>query len=259
MNLSVSEVSLTLETGLLTTALVHRKDSEAAPKHIFIFGHGLGCDIIQPGDDKTESGTLLTIPRDFDISLVSYIARGHGNSSGWQDSAQINPNQFTWEYLSHDMISVANFYQCENVFIGGNSMGAGTAIFTAIHHPSRVRGMILMRPPTAWETRKKRRNDILKKADELQEMDPNQNFHHVLRGACDADLPPMNDVETYQRITCPVLILAIEGDPVHPVSTAETLSRLIPINEIHIASDRDSARKDWPDIISNFIRATLPE
>jgi hypothetical protein len=43
-------------------------------------------------------------------------------------------------------------------------------------------------------------------------------YPSVLRGAALADLPDIErDIEMYQRVTCPVLLLTIEGDKSHPI------------------------------------------
>lgn len=59
----------------------------------------------------------------------------------------------------------------------------------------------------------------------------------------------------YATILCPVLILTIKGDPAHPVSTAEELSRLLPNSNLHIAKDYQSALDFWPGLIATFLQA----
>jgi 3-oxoadipate enol-lactonase len=79
-------------------------------------------------------------------------------------------------------------------------------------------------------------------------------YQRVLEGAALSDLPDIeNDIEVYKRIRCPVLILTVEGDKVHPVSTAEALHSVIPHSELHIASTKDSAMQEWPQLIANFL------
>ena len=70
-----------------------------------------------------------------------------------------------------------------------------------------------------------------------------------------SDLPPLDgSSDEYKKITCPVLLLTIEGDDAHPVSTAVALHSLLPTSSLHIALDKESAKKDWPKIISKFLR-----
>lgn len=42
-------------------------------------------------------------------SYISYTARGHGNSTGWENSAEVNPEQFEWRSLGYDMLGLAHF------------------------------------------------------------------------------------------------------------------------------------------------------
>ena len=102
--------------------------------------------------------------------------------------------------------------RCCNVF---SLLGSATALFSAIKHPERVRALIMVRPPTAWESRLARRPNLLNSAARL---DQSGSYHLVLRGAAYSDLPHLErDVDLYKKITCPVLILTIKGDGAHPV------------------------------------------
>lgn len=83
---------------------------------------------------------------------------------------------------------------------------------------------------------------------------PGEKYHFVLQGAAMSDLPPLDgSSEDYKKITCPVLLLTVEGDEAHPVSTAVALHSLLPTSSLHIAPDKESAVKDWPKIISKFL------
>ena len=83
---------------------------------------------------------------------------------------------------------------------------------------------------------------------------PGEKYHFVLQGAAMSDLPPLDGCsEEYKKITCPVLLLTVEGDEAHPVSTAVALHSLLPTSSLHIAPDKESAIQDWPKIISKFL------
>ena len=57
---------------------------------------------------------------------------------------------------------------------------------------------------------------------------PGEKYHFVLQGAALADLPDIGrEIEMYRKVRCPVLILTIEGDAAHPVSTAIALDNEI--------------------------------
>ena len=187
------------------------------------------------------------------MSYVSYTTRGHGESTGWEESAQSNPEQFQWKYLSNDMNAVSNYIGVKSYIAAGHSMGSATALYSALNHPSKIQGVILLRPPTAWEERVARRDKLLSNADACEQANPGQPHHHVLRGTAYSDLPSQDDRALYSKIKCPVLILTIKGDPAHPLSTAYELSRKMPQSTLHTADNAEQASKQWPHIVKNFI------
>ena len=62
------------------------------------------------------------------------------------------------------MLEVAANYGLEPVILGGSSMGSASALYAAIQEPSLVSGLILMRPPTAWEERLMRKPQLMQAA-----------------------------------------------------------------------------------------------
>jgi hypothetical protein len=63
-----------------------------------------------------------------------------------------------------------------------------------------------------------------------------EKYHLVLRGTSFSDLPDINDLEIYNKITCPVLIHTI-----------------LPNSVLHIAEDRESAIENFPLFIRDFL------
>jgi len=196
---------------------------------------------------------------------VLYTARGHKGSSGWEvQAAEGHLSQFTWDHLSHDMVAVAREHlKLDSFVVGGSSMGSATALYAVINYHSVaecfIRGLILIRPPTAWETRKARRKFLQGSAKKCHQryLDKGVNdslAHLVLLGAADADLPSKTEgvEETYGRIRCPTLILAIENDDAHPLETATALHSLIRGSVLHIARDFTQACQDWPLVVQQF-------
>jgi pimeloyl-ACP methyl ester carboxylesterase len=186
-------------------------------------------------------------------SQVMYTARGHGASQGWQDTAESDPTQFTWERLADDMIALAESQHLDKYIVSGSSMGSATSLYAAIKAPDSVAGLIMVRPPTAWKTRLDRRKNLLKSANRCQK-DNKDDYHLVLRGAALADLPPEDAVEMYASIKCPALILTIAGDDAHPVSTAETVHKLIPQSQLVVANSKKEADETFSNIIADFIQ-----
>jgi pimeloyl-ACP methyl ester carboxylesterase len=178
--------------------------------------------------------------------LSTYTARGHGNSSGWEETAESDPWQFTWRDLAQDMIAVHEYIEFNllprgpnhidsmtmknKVILGGSSMGAATALYACIEQPDIVAALILIRPPTAWKEREARRKYLNASALRLRERSAElSKYHFVLSGAMLSDLPMITESkpsstspgallqesphgsDLYDKITCPVLILTIEG------------------------------------------------
>ena len=233
-------------------------ESAERPLHI-ILGHGLGAK--NPASTGYMDDKWITLVAEHahasGLQPVVYTARGHKDSYGWQDAAESDLDQFTWRRLSDDMFSLSTLHLGLNRFVvGGSSMGSATALFCVMRNPSEnFKGLIMVRPPTAWETRRARRKFLLSSAKKCQQANPEGDASHwVLRGAADADLPSVteNTHETYAKVTCPTLILAVRHDEAHPVETAEALHAVLPQSVLHIAEDLNEAWDKWPAVIREF-------
>ena len=161
-----------LSTGLSTSVRLEPPLSTCSQQSLppIIVGHGLGPK--NPKDKSHTNDKWVALVRDVSTkiqttegtnsgSCIAYTARGHGNSHGWEDSAATNPTQFTWQSLSTDMIAIADYYQIPQFIAAGSSMGSATALYAAIQHPERVAGVVMIRPPTAWNERRARRKFLL--------------------------------------------------------------------------------------------------
>ena len=79
-------------------------------------------------------------------------------------------------------------------------------------------------------------------------------MHHlVLLGAATADLPPLEDLEAYARVQCPVLILAVRGDGAHPEISATSIAERLSDAELRFADNFEEAASTWPNIVKRFI------
>lgn len=254
---------LPLSTGVSLPSLFTVRDGARAN---FVFAHGLGStNPFKRGhhNDRWIDIAKSSVEND-ESSILIYTARGHGDSTGWESSAETNSEQFTWKFLALDMHAVADYYNISNFIAGGSSMGSATALYAAIREPSRVTALILIRPPTAWQERADRRKYLLASAERLKERIKSATtedhssarssaVHFVLQGTAYSDLPPI-DSEEYRRIAhIPTLILTIQGDPAHPVSTTEKLHRLLPLSQFHIAETVEAAAEAWPALIRQFV------
>ncbi|MDQ3977961.1 MAG: alpha/beta fold hydrolase [Actinomycetota bacterium] len=209
--------------------------------------------------------------------VVRYDARGHGACP----AVQYEDRAYRWSALVDDMLWAVPEGP---IVAGGASMGAVTALYAAARAPRRVQALVLATPPAAWEARAPQSEfyrsgaqlveargvpelvsalrarpqprifaEELPEAREvslrhLEKMDE-RVLPAILRGAAGSDLPSRDEV---RAIVVPTLILAWEGDPTHPVSTAEALHELIVLSELHVAQDLAGIRA-WPYIVRDFL------
>ncbi|WNC67122.1 alpha/beta hydrolase [Thalassotalea nanhaiensis] len=246
-----------------------------------VWGHGLTASI--------ESENLLDIfdwhKLETEARLVRYDARGHGKTE-----ASFSPNDYCWNNLANDMLAVANALEIDKFFAGGQSMGCATTIYSAMLAPHRIKGMILMNPPTAWDTRAEQVNFYHKLAKlggllggrilaKLMARNPERllpkwlveakkervngvfaglklikrrTLLSLFKGAALTDLPAKEEL---MSIDIPVLILAWTGDPSHPLETATELHRVLPNSTLHIAEGY-SELQHWPKLIRDFVAKT---
>ncbi|MFL0799773.1 MAG: alpha/beta hydrolase [Agarilytica sp.] len=213
--------------------------------------------------------------------LVRYDARGHGKTE-----SSYFPEDYHWKNLSNDMLSIADELEIDRFIAGGQSMGCATSIYAGLLAPDRVKGMILMNPPTAWETRVAQGKlyrkfarmggllggNILEKIigrdmgrilpqwlldehtgnvhgalDGLKSL-KRRTLLNLFKGAALTDLPSPVEI---QAIDIPTLILGWVDDPSHPLETATELDRLLPQSALHIAKGYSDFER-WPELIREF-------
>ncbi len=242
-----------------------------------VWGHGLTSS----RQNEDESGLIdwSLVRRSADV--LRYDARGHG-----QSGFTTEPDDYGWDRLALDQLALCDHLKIPSAAVGGASMGAATALHAAALSSERVRALILMIPPTAWETRAEQTDlyrqmaavvesngvepliaagvDVAppdpfvdspglwkdRRAVALRSADP-LRLAGVFRGAAHADLPTRDAVA---GISCPALILAWSGDPGHPVSSAERLGELIADSTVSIASTLEELGT-WTSRIVDFVGA----
>jgi 3-oxoadipate enol-lactonase len=195
--------------------------------------------------------------------LISYDARGHGESEGTPVAGT-----YRWESLAEDLLAVIDhFSPTEPVRAAGISMGTGTILNALTQAPERFATVMLGAPPTAWETRAAQRAQYEQFAQQVEQMSPGQAaamfaqapvppiFEHVpgygvptpahellpslFRGAGASDLPSSR---LLAGVRVPALILAWTTDPTHPVSTAERLAEILPASALHVSDTAEDVR-----------------
>ena len=211
--------------------------------------------------------------------VVRWDARGHGESGGGLD-----PAEYTWDNLGRDLPALADARDVSRFVASGVSMGAATALHAAALEPDRVAGLVLVLPPTAYETRAAQAGEYRRGADlveregvdcyvEQANAEPvpeilrsfaagyrftpavtPERLPAVLRGAGASDLPAP---EVVREVAVPVLILAWDTDPGHPLATAERLAELLPDAELHVAR-RLREVTSWTRLVDGFLSGRGP-
>ena len=144
------------------------------------------------------------------MSYITYTARGHGESSGWESTGYDDPAQFQWDRLGKDMVGVARYsgtlghalpclfehshschfltdpllMECNHILTAifhlgltsfitaGSSQGSATALYAAMDVPDAVRAVIMVRPPNAWGRNPEKK---LESAEECRQRHPGEN------------------------------------------------------------------------------------
>ncbi len=239
-----------------------------------LWGHGLTSS--RANEDARRLWDLTTAVPEAGFELVRWDARGHGRSGGTADAPT-----YAWSSLAADAEELLHHLGSKPAVIGGASMGAATALHLAVRRPDLVRALVLVIPPTAWATRAAQRAiyeqsasfvrakgkaawveasrqlpplPILADHPELWGLEPDiaeALLPSVLEGAAGSDLPT---AEALRAVGVPVLVLAWDGDPGHPVSTADALAAVLPDVEVHVATTLEEVR-GWGGRVATFLRS----
>ena len=178
---------------------------------------------------------------------------------------------YSWPALTNELFSVLDALKYDQVIMGGLSMGAGTAIHAAVQFSERVKGLILVTPPPAWEMREKVKAvyrkvisntnskvvpELLKRIIQLNQDPPEyyeqnhpgirqqlleyrlsfepQYYTQIYLGGANSDFPTREQIS---EINVPTLIIAHPNDTNHPLETAQELNKLIKGSELVVVSD----------------------
>lgn len=234
--------------------------------HLTIQGSGLPLFWMHGMLNSVESDSVYSLV-DFDVlsSQVQLIRYDACNKSTSGD--------YSWNGLVQELVEIMQKVHSDKVILGGVSMGSGTALYTAIRNPEKVKALLLVTPPPAWEVRtatqalyekialKARPDhlpDFLKRIIQRNQDPPEffeQHFpgtrHQLLKlrmsfdpayyysiyhGGAISDFP---EREALTRLNIPTLIVGDPNDPGHPIEVAEEMHSLIPDSELFCVSDYD--------------------
>ena len=243
-----------------------------------IWGHGLLASM--SSEDAMGLLDWPFFPKD--RQLIRYDARGHG-----QTEPTASPADYHWENLAKDMLAVADQLHLREFMAGGQSMGCATSLYAGFLAPERITKLILMNPPTAWETRSEQGalykkmaktggllgGTILAKiiSRKLERLLPawliaaerekvsavleglkplrRKTLSSLFKGAALTDFPSRKEIKS---IDIPTLILGWTDDPSHPLESAIELDKLMPQSTLVVAQNHVDLKK-WPKLIRDFI------
>lgn len=262
-----------MRPSAIAAALLPDLILKAVSRCTFVWAHGFQSSRAH----EDELGLFDWSPVEDVARVVRYDARGHGEADcPWEERA------YGWSTLVDDMLWAAG---PGGPFVAaGACMGAATALYAAVRAPKRVQALVLVTPPAAWECRNGQVDEYASAASLVerrglpslleswrarpqpgilaQELPQARDIslRHmaamderalpaILRGMAKSDLPCRDEVAS---LVLPVLILAWDGDPCHPVATAEALADLLILSELHVARDLSDVRK-WPDLVKDFV------
>jgi pimeloyl-ACP methyl ester carboxylesterase len=217
----------------------------------FVFQHGIGGDVRQPG------GVFSPPPG---VRLISFDARAHGQTLPLGDPATLRFDTF-----GDDLVALLDHLGLATAIVGGISMGAAVALNVAVRYPRRVAGLVLSRP--AWVdgpmspialTVFNRIVHILKQIGDdddrdaaLVRLERDDAYAAIARDFPDAArslrgqilepraidalarlerLPrerPIQRLADAAAIRVPTLVLAHDRDPIHPLQFGVDLARMI--------------------------------
>lgn len=211
--------------------------------------------------------------------VIRFDARGHGRSGTSGD-----PQDYRWDNQARSLWEVADHFTDDRIILGGASMGSAVSLHAACQRPDRVKGLVLVIPPRAWEWREGkaggyritanvvkytrglpfrllgrvpfrqsesfRRNARGVMARDLAQVRP-EGVVGAMRGAALSDFPAR---EALARLEIPALILSWPDDSTHPLVVAEELNRILPNSRLEVAR-RESDPYAWSGRVRDFIRS----
>src|SRR6185437_6083317 len=197
----------TLDLG--ETALAYDEAGQGRP---VVYAHGLSSSRVnEPMYTLNDWSPIVASGR----RLIRYDARGHGESTG-------RPvfTDYIWSHLAGDLLAVLDRVAGPDpVDAMGASMGCGTLLYAALERPERFGRLVLLIPPTAWDTR-------------VQLAEANRAI---------ADVVESRGLEFFLEVTKDVPPPPVHAESPTPLPPPSICERLYP----HIM--RGSAASDLPD------------
>lgn len=211
--------------------------------------------------------------------LILFDQRGHGASTPVTDPALYDPRR-----MAGDMRAVLDALGIERAIIGGESMGAATALVFALEHPQRVQALLLT-APAFGDTPNPDRERMLDMGRNLTRLGmegflalaaqrQREQFNWTpdliafvagMLGAHDpASLAtalltvpswqPVPDLTVLARLEVATCILAWEQDPVHPIELARRMAAILPRARLELLDPLPALFRDPPEVGRRYRR-----
>jgi len=234
-------------------------------------------------------GMLNSVAADSIYSLVDFDRLSKKVCIIRYDAGNKSPNHdYSWTASTDELIRIADKNNLDSMILGGCSMGSGTAIHAAIRYPDRVKALVLVTPPPAWEMRQRihtiymriaakagKNKELIKKLISLYPDPPEfyeqqfpgtreklidlrlsfepEYYSNIYIGGAISDLPPREQISA---ISLPTIIVELNGDENHPTYMARELHSLINGSELFSVSDYLSFQHRQ-DRLSDFFEKTI--
>jgi len=232
---------------------------------------------------------LNSVESDSIYSLINFEAVAKQVQLIRYDSCDKSANgDYSWDAMVEELNKIIDSLGNEKVMLGGVSMGSGTALYTAIRYPEKVKALILVTPPPAWEVRiaiQKLYEKIALRArpDHLPEFlkriiklnqDPPEfyeqlfpgsrkklidlrmtfdpaYYYSIYHGGAISDFPERDEL---MQVKIPTLIVGDPNDPGHPIEVAREMEELIPDSNLFQVSNTTEYRQ-LQETVSVFLRS----
>jgi pimeloyl-ACP methyl ester carboxylesterase len=229
-----------------------------------IFAHGLTSNRHRTIEQ------LAPLVRDY--MVIAFDQRGHCDSTPVTDAKLYDPHR-----MADDLAAILDSFGIDRAIVGGESMGAATALLFALRHPQRVDRLLLTGPafgdgPNPGRDDLKRGGRLIAETGiegYLSAVTPEwaamgmeeaaiaawsavQRTHDraSLAAACAAvaDWVILPDLGVLAAFPAPVQLIAWEGDTVHALELARRMAAALPSARLHVE----------PALAPLFNDATIP-
>ena len=214
-----------------------------------VFAHGLTGTrrqvwrLLEPLSDK--------------FRVITFDQRGHGDSHPVRGPAVFDPGE-----MASDIVAVLDALGVRQAVVGGTSMGAATALLCALRHPERVTRLVLTAPAfsdvpnpgrrsleeigeeiarsgLAAQVARLRQHDwtAAGMTEEAMDFRSAMLLSHDAESVATACMAVANwvvlpDLAPLTALAMPTLIVAWEGDAVHPWELAQRLATALPRSQL---------------------------